>query len=46
MKMNMAKKCADTQIAHAIAIRAKSVALALALMVFQAKLTNEGRQSK
>lgn len=42
MKMNMEKKCADTQIAHAIAIHAKNAALALALMAFQAILTNEG----
>jgi hypothetical protein len=43
MKMNMGKKCAGTQIAHAIAIRAKSVALALALMAFQVNMTNRGR---
>ena len=42
MKMNMGKKCADTQIAHAIAIHAKIAVLALALMAFQANLTNEG----
>ena len=43
MKMNMEKKCADTQIAHAIAIHAKNATLALALMAFQANLTDEGR---
>lgn len=38
----MGKKCAGTQIAHAIAIHAKTVHLALALMAFQANMTNEG----
>jgi len=46
MKMNMEKKYADTQIAHAIAIHAKNATLTLALMAFQANLTDEGRQLK
>ena len=43
MKMNMGKKCAGTQIAHAIAIHAKTAPSALALMAFQVNMTNEGR---
>ena len=46
MKMNMEKKCAGTQIAHAIVILAKIVALALAVMVFQVNLTNGGEKLK
>ena len=38
----MGKKCAGTQIAHAIAIHAKTAHLALALMAFLVNLTNEG----
>lgn len=38
----MEKRCADTLIAHAIAIHAKIAALTLALMAFQVNLTNEG----
>ena len=40
----MGKKCADTQIAHVIAIHAKTAHLALALMVFLVNLTN-GRKN-
>jgi len=43
MKMNMGKKCAGTQIAHAIAIHARTAPSALALTAIQANLTNEGR---
>ena len=39
----MGKKCAGIQIAHVIAIHAKIATLALALMAFQANLTDEGR---
>ena len=39
----MGKKCADTQIAHVIAIHAKTAHLALALMAFLVSLTNGGR---
>ena len=38
----MGKKCVDTQITHAIAIHAKTVHSALALMAFQVNMTNEG----
>ena len=44
--MNMGKKCAGTQIAHAIAIPAKIVHLALALMAFQMSLTNGRKKLK
>ena len=42
----MEKKCAGTQIAHVIAIHAKTAHLALALMAFQVNLTNEVRKCR
>ena len=42
----MGKKCAGTQIAHAIAVHAKTAHLAPALMAFLVNLTNERRKTK